>query len=326
MNPLLQVSQLQVSFRTDHGIVTPIRNVTFHVDRCAIVGIIGESGSGKTVTAHAIPQLLARDADIKGSILFDGEELLTKGQREIEGLRGKRIAVIFQDPMTSLNPTMRIGKQIAESVRKHRQLSQEAASKEALELLHLVKMPQAEAIMSAFPYQLSGGMLQRVVIAIALAGNPSLLIADEPTTALDSVTQGQILSLLKEIQKAREMSILFISHDLGVVSEICDKVVVMYGGTVVEEAEVKRILQHPEHPYTEALLKAVPRTDGNRKLSLIPIEGQPPHPMELGARCPFVSRCPHAMRICELHQPPSYVLEMEHRAACWRHHPIGDKL
>lgn len=324
---LLQINNLRIQFQTHSRKTIPVQDISFYVDAGTTVGIVGESGSGKTVTAHAILQLLPQDTAqiIRGNILFNGEDLVLKSPHAMEAIRGSQISMIFQDPMTSLNPTMRIGQQISESVRKHQKVSKAEAQSKALEMLQLVGITPPEEWVNAFPYQLSGGMRQRVMIAIALACEPLLLIADEPTTALDVTTQAQILSLLNEIQKKRQMSIILITHDLGIVAGLCDRIVIMYAGMVVEEGDVNSIFYNPQHPYTEALLKAVPRFGTPKNVALTPIEGNPPNCTYLTDLCPFLERCPHAMRICGMSRPPYYIMDKEQRAACWRHHIVGEQ-
>ncbi len=317
--PLLEVKNLCVSFKTYLGVVRAVRNVSFSVEKGETVGIVGESGCGKSATAHAIMGLIPSPPGIlgPGEILLNGADLLKKTKKERQKICGKEIGMIFQDPMTSLNPTMRIGVQIMEGIFKHQKLSKEVVKKQAIELLELVGIPEAEKRMSQYPHEFSGGMRQRVIIAIALACNPKLLIADEPTTALDVTIQAQILDLMKDIQKKMGTSIILITHDLGIVAGMCDRVLVMYGGQIMESGSVEQIFKRPRHPYTHGLLRSVPRLDLNRSEELVPIYGTPPNLLNPPAGCPFCSRCPYAMKICEKEYPPLEVLEPDHNVACW---------
>lgn len=317
--PLLNVQNLCVSFQTHAGKVEAVRDVSFTVESRETVAIVGESGCGKSVTAQSILQLIPSPPGKieKGSICFDGEELLTKSKREMEHIRGNKIGMIFQDPMTSLNPTMPIGKQIMEGVKKHQLLSTKQAKERVFELLHLVGIPDPQKRFYNYPFEFSGGMRQRVVIAIALACNPKLLIADEPTTALDVTIQAQILDLMKKIQVQTGTSIILITHDLGIVAGMCDRVLVMYGGKIVETSDVESLYRNPLHPYTQGLLRSIPRLDLNRDEELIPIEGTPPSLLNPPKGCPFCARCPKAMRIC-LNNPPLITEPQPGKeVACW---------
>ncbi|WP_342513610.1 ABC transporter ATP-binding protein [Sporosarcina sp. FSL K6-1522] len=315
---LLSVQQLVVSFLTDGAEVQAVRNVEFDLREKETLAIVGESGSGKSVTAQAIMKLIPQPPGrIKeGTILYKGEDLLEKTEKQLNTIRGKEISMIFQDPMSSLNPTLKIGRQIAESIMKHEQVSKEEAYNRAKELLHLVGIPNPEKRIQQYPHEFSGGMRQRVMIAIALACNPKILIADEPTTALDVTIQAQIMSLLKDLQEKLNMAIIIITHDLGIVANMAHRVAVMYGGKVVEAGTVDEIFYQPKHPYTWGLLSSVPRLDreGER---LIAIEGTPQNMANPPKGCPFAPRCPYVMRIC-VHEHPEVVATTETlKTACW---------
>lgn len=318
MEKILQVNNLSVSFHTYGGEVEAVRDVSFELFAGETLAIVGESGSGKSVTAQAILQLIATPPGQykSGEILFAGEDLLQKSQSQMEYIRGKQIGMIFQDPLTSLNPTMRIGRQIAEGLFKHERLSGRAARKRTLELLRLVGIPNPKQRMKQYPHEFSGGMRQRVMIAIALSCNPKIVIADEPTTALDVTIQAQILDLLKKIQRETGTAIILITHDLGVVANSADRVLVMYGGKVAEKASVDTIFYRPEHPYTWGLLASMPRLhDVAEELQSIP--GSPPDLKEPPGGCPFVARCPYAMKVCHTHMPAYTKLIGTHETACW---------
>jgi oligopeptide transport system ATP-binding protein len=317
--PLLEVKNLSVVFRTYLGKVHAVRNVSFAVDKGETVGIVGESGCGKSVTAQAILGLLPQPAGSveQGEIFFEGSNLLKKSKKEMQQVRGKEIGMIFQDPMTSLNPTMRIGYQIMESLIKHQKLTSSQARARAIELCKIVGISDPEKRINQYPHEFSGGMRQRAMIAIALSCNPKLLIADEPTTALDVTIQAQILELMKEIQKNMGTSIMIITHDLGVVAGMCNRVIVMYGGQIMESAPVEQIYTHPRHPYTQGLLRSVPRLDMQKEKELIPIYGTPPSLLNPPKGCPFCARCEFAMRICKHHCPALESIEDRHQAACW---------
>ena len=302
---LLEVENLHVSFKTYAGEVKAVRGVNFDIYKGECIGIVGESGCGKSVTSQSIMQLLkSPPAEYKqGAIRFEGEDLLKKSDKEMEKVRGNTISMIFQDPMTSLNPTQKIGKQIVEVLTEHKGLHKKEALEEAEKMLELVAVSEPHKRIHQYPHEFSGGMRQRAMIAIALACNPKLLIADEPTTALDVTIQAQILELLQDIQKKLDMSIMLITHDLGVVAKMCDRVVVMYAGQVVEQGPVSQIFSHPTHPYTRGLLKAVPRMDMDRSESLQTIVGTPPDLFAPPKGCSFYARCTEAMKICKEHAP-----------------------
>ena len=306
-NPLLEVRDLVVSFRTDRGFVRAVDQVSFQIPMRSIVALVGESGCGKSVTSLSILRLIASPPGTieQGQILFEGRDLLPLREREMCQIRGDQIAMIFQEPSTSLNPVYTIGDQIIEAIRLHRTMSRSAARLRAIELLKLVGIASPEQRVFAYPHELSGGMRQRAMIAMALSCDPKLLIADEPTTALDVTVQAQVLHLLKDIQKRTHMSILLITHDLGVVAEFAESLVVMYAGQVVEQGAVAELFQQPKHPYTRGLLQAIPAWGAHHKpLSRLPtIEGVVPELHKLPTGCRFHPRCPDAIDICVQHEP-----------------------
>jgi oligopeptide transport system ATP-binding protein len=322
---ILQVKDLEVSFHTYAGEVQAVRDITFDLRRGETLAIVGESGSGKSVTAKSIMRLLPEaNSMVKGGeILFEGGDLLKLSDQQMQGVRGTKIAMVFQDPMTSLDPTMRVGRQIAESLKKHLGMSGERARERAIELLKMVGIPSAEARVKQYPHQFSGGMRQRVVIAIALACDPQILIADEPSTALDVTIQAQILELLRDLQERLGMSVILITHDLGVVAQTAHRVAVMYGGKIVETGTVREIFYNPQMPYTWGLLSSIPLPTADRSQDLIPIPGSPPDMLDPPKGCPFTPRCPYAMRICAEDMPDYTTFSVEHKAACWLHHPMA---
>jgi oligopeptide transport system ATP-binding protein len=300
--PLLEVRNLRTVFRTEDGPVTAVNGLSFSLEPGETLGIVGESGSGKSVTALSVMRLLPRTATMSAdAITFDGANLLTKSEAEMRRIRGHRIAMIFQDPMTSLNPVLTIGEQIAEAVRLHLGLNRSEARRKAVEMLEKVRMPAASSRLDDYPHQFSGGMRQRVMIAMALSCNPELLIADEPTTALDVTIQAQILELMSEIQQETGTAIVLITHDLGVVAGICRNVLVMYAGNLVEYGTAAQIFEQPRMPYTQGLLASLPRLDKSERKRLVPIKGQPPNLLNLPAGCAFAPRCTYTMPIC--HEP-----------------------
>ncbi|MFO7172862.1 MAG: ABC transporter ATP-binding protein [Bacillota bacterium] len=321
--PLLVVRDLHTSFFTYAGEVKAVRGVSFTVGRGEAVAIVGESGCGKSVTTASIMRLIPDPpGKIKsGQILFDGRDLLQLSEKEMERVRGNEIGMIFQDPMTSLNPVLTIGLQLTEAIERHQGLSKAQARERAVEMLRLVGIPQPEKRLSAYPHQFSGGMRQRVMIAMAISCNPKLLIADEPTTALDVTIQAQILDVLKNLKRQLDTAIILITHDLGVVAGLADRVIVMYAGQVVEEAPVRELYANPQHPYTLGLLRSVPRLDRKEKKPLVPIEGQPPDLLAPPKGCAFAPRCPFAMRICLEEDPPLFPVGSEHQSKCWLQHP-----
>ncbi len=317
--PLLEVTGLRVGFETDAGIARAVDGVSFHVEPGEILGIVGESGSGKSVTSLSLLGLVPSPpgrVEAGSSIRFRGEELVGAPERRLRQVRGNEIAMIFQEPMTSLNPVHTIGAQITESLRLHRGLGKREARARAVELLREVGITDPEARAHAYPHQLSGGMRQRVMIAIALSCEPALLIADEPTTALDVTIQAQILELILGLRERRGMAVLLITHDLGVVAEVCDRVVVMYAGQVVEEGPVEAIFRDPRHPYTQGLLGAIPRL-GRPVERLAVIPGTTPNATEWPAGCRFHTRCPHAWELCRTTAPAPVETGPGCRAACW---------
>lgn len=328
MNPLLDVQELAVSFDTYAGEVKAVDQISFQVFPGEAVGIVGESGCGKSVTAHAIMQLVpippGRFAN--GKIFFKGTDLLKKSEPEMEKIRGNEISMIFQDPMTSLNPVLTVGMQIAESLQLHRQLDKAEAFARAGEMLRLVGIPSPEQRVKDYPHQYSGGMRQRAMIAMALACNPKLLIADEPTTALDVTMQAQIIDLMKDLQHKLNTAIILISHDLGVIAGLCSRVIVMYAGKIAEAGTVLDVFHNPQHPYTWGLLKSVPRMDVRQKQKLAIIDGQPPDLLNPPDGCPFHPRCPYAMRICMEQYPAITQLSQEHKVKCWLQHPDAPKV
>lgn len=326
---LLDIKDLKVSFHTYAGEVQAVRGISFHVNPGECMAIVGESGSGKTVSSKAVLGLLAKpQAEVKegSQILFEGKDILKFSEKEWENFRGKEAAMVFQDPMTSLNPTMKVGKQIMESILLHNKISKKEAREQAIELLRKVNIPNPEDRLNQYPYEFSGGMRQRVVIAIALACNPKLMIADEPTTALDVTIQAQIMKLLKEIQEKNNTAIIMITHDLGVVAGMAEYITVMYAGNIVEQGRVEEIFHNPQHPYTAALLKAVPNMENENKEELQIIPGTPPDLIMPPKGCGFASRCKYCMGICK-EMPPEYTqISESHKAACWLHHPMAKKV
>lgn len=314
---VVELKDLQTHFQTEEGTVKAVNHVSFAVREGETVCVVGESGCGKSVTALSIMGLIAESGSVVGGdILYGGKSLLGMKEKELRSLRGNDIAMIFQEPMTSLNPVFTVGEQIVETLRKHELLSKNEAYKKAIELIRKVGIARADEIVHSYPHELSGGMLQRIMIAVALSCNPKLLIADEPTTALDVTIQAQILDLLRQIKEEFKTSILLITHDLGVVAEMADYVVVMYGGKVIEEAPVLEIFQNPKHPYTKGLLKSKP-VMGKRIDKLYSIPGQVPNLVGLGEFCYFSGRCEHCMEICKEEAPNLNVHDENHKVACW---------
>lgn len=320
MSHLLEVRNLQTQFKTRAGLVRAVDGVSFNLDCGELMGLVGESGCGKSITALSIMRLIAAPGKIVGGeILFDGDDLLQRSEREMRQMRGNDLAMIFQDPMTSLNPVFTVGEQIAEALRLHRKLSRREARQAAIESMAEVSIPDPSRRVDDYPHQLSGGMRQRVMIAMALACNPRLLIADEPTTALDVTIQAQILELLNELRKQRDLAVLLITHDLGVVAEVADRVAVMYTGRIVEEAPVNELFDRPRHPYTEGLLRSVPKLTAEhviKKERLETIEGTVPRPTDLPPGCHFAPRCPHRMPRCTVDAIPLYSLENDVTVRC----------
>ncbi|MFJ5963784.1 ABC transporter ATP-binding protein [Bacillus sp. NPDC093026] len=327
---ILEVKDLAISFKTYGGEVQAIRGVNFHLNKGETLAIVGESGSGKSVTSQAIMRLIPMPPGYfkRGEILFDGQDIVKKSEKQMQSIRGKEISMIFQDPMTSLNPTMKIGKQITEVLFKHEQISKEAAEKRAIELLELVGISMPEKRIKQYPHEFSGGMRQRVVIAMALAANPKLLIADEPTTALDVTIQAQILELMKEIQQKIETSIIFITHDLGVVANVADRVAVMYAGQIVEMGTVDEIFYNPKHPYTWGLLASMPSldADGGEEGKLTAIPGTPPDLTNPPKGDAFAPRSDYAMKIDFEQEPPMFKVSDTHYVKSWLLHPNAPKV
>ncbi|MDC7240094.1 MAG: ABC transporter ATP-binding protein [Spirochaetales bacterium] len=318
---LLEVNNVKTSFFTHHGEIQAVRGASFNLKKGGVLGIVGESGSGKSVTALSIMGLIEEPGKIKeGEILFEGKDLAKLSQKQLSDIRGNDIAMIFQDPMTSLNPVYTIKNQMVEVIRRHQKVSRKEALDRAVEMLRLVGIPQPEKRINSFPHEFSGGMRQRVMIATALSCNPRLLIADEPTTALDVTIQAQILDLMNDLKDKINASIIMITHDLGVIAEICDHIVVMYGGTIMEQGTEEDIFYNPQNPYTVGLHKSVPKLTEGEKERLVPIEGSPPDLLHPPAGCPFSGRCPHTMEICLTERPPVFKLSESHSSTCWLLH------
>ena len=314
---LLSVKDLHTSFTTDHGEVQAVNGVSFNLDAGKVLGIVGESGSGKSVTAYSIMQILADNGRItSGEILYKGEDISRWGESKMQDFRGKCCSIIFQDPMTSLNPVFTIGSQIAEAVLLHTKSSKHKAMEKALEMLKLVGINEPEKRLKQYPYELSGGMRQRVMIAMALACEPDILIADEPTTALDVTIQAQILELMQSLQKKLGMAIIMVTHDLGVIAEMCDEIVVMYGGRFCERGTADEIFYNPRHEYTRGLLRSIPNIT-NMKERLVPISGTPINMLNMPKGCAFCARCDKAMKICLEQVPEERIINESHRASCW---------
>lgn len=314
---ILEVKQLSTIFHTDEGDIPAVNGVSFVLKAGETLGIVGESGSGKSVTSLSVMGLVPKlNGEVKGSILFQGTELTKLSEKKMRTLRGNEIAMIFQEPMTSLNPVYTIGNQLVEAISLHMSLSKREAKKRAIDMLQRVGIPRAKEIMNEYPHQLSGGMRQRVMIAMAMSCNPSILIADEPTTALDVTIQAQILDLMRKLKEDFNTSIILITHDLGVVAEMCDRVIVMYAGKVVEEADVRTIFHDPKHPYTKGLIKSTPRlADGKKRLYSIP--GNVPSVKNMPKGCSFAPRCEYAMDICYEHSPELISVGHDHQSSCW---------
>lgn len=322
---ILSIENLRIHFETFAGEVQAIRGVNLKLEKGETLALVGESGSGKSVTAKSVMKLLSNNAVVKeGTIIFKGENILEKNERDMQSIRGKKIAMIFQDPMTSLDPTMKIGKQITEVIIKHEKASKEEADKRAEELLELVGIPNAKERMKQYPHQFSGGQRQRIVIAIALACNPDVLIADEPTTALDVTIQAQILELLKELQQQFQMAIIFITHDLGVVANVADRVAVMYAGKVVEVGTADEVFYNPQHPYTWGLLRSMPTLHTGDTLYAIP--GSPPDLLDPPVGDAFALRSDVALEIDRVKEPPMFEVSPTHFAATWLLDPRAPKV
>jgi oligopeptide transport system ATP-binding protein len=317
-DPLLQVRGLTTRFRSERGVVTAVDNVSFEINPGETVAVVGESGSGKSVTALSILRLIPSPPGeiVSGEILFEGRDLVQFSDREIRAIRGDRIAMIFQEPMSSLNPTLTVGMQVAEPVNLHRNKPWREALSDARDLLELVRIPDAASRLNAYPHQFSGGMRQRAMIAMALACKPRLIIADEPTTALDVTVQAQILDLLKALTRETGAALMLITHDLGVVARYADRVLVMYGGRVVEQAPARQLYANPRHPYTQGLLASIPRLDADTSVPLVPIQGSPPDLAALPAGCAFAPRCQYATAACSAQRPVLRNVTADHSHAC----------
>ncbi|MGN7468575.1 ABC transporter ATP-binding protein [Brevibacillus sp. SAFN-007a] len=317
-HPVLQIENLQTHFFTDRGQIPAVDGVTITVNKGEVVGIVGESGCGKSVTSLSVMRLVPNPPGkiVGGKIKFKGEDLVTADEKRMRSIRGNEIAMIFQEPMTSLNPVFTIGNQIGEAVRLHTKASKKESRARAIEMLKKVGIPRAEAIVDEYPHQLSGGMRQRVMIAMAMACNPELLIADEPTTALDVTIQAQILDLMRQLNEKAQTAILLITHDLGVVAEMCHRVVVMYAGNVIEEGDVRTILKKPKHPYTKGLLQSLPKLEESRE-RLYSIPGNVPIPGSLTVGCRFAPRCEQATDLCRSEMPQLKAVGDNHLSRCW---------
>ena len=315
--PLLQVKNLCTSFNVDAGEVRAVNGISFNLDKGKVLGIVGESGSGKSVTAYSIMRILVEPGKIVGGeILFNGVDIVKYSKKQMREFRGKRVSIIFQDPMTSLNPTFTIGNQLREAILLHTDRNRAEANARALEMLQLVGVNEPEKRLKQYPHELSGGMRQRVMIAMALACEPDILIADEPTTALDVTIQAQILELMKDLQKKMGMAIIMITHDLGVIADMCDEIIVMYAGRVCERGTVDEIFYNPRHEYTKGLLRSIPTLNGGHD-KLIPIAGSPVDLTNLPKGCAFASRCDRCMKICLTEQPEEVRVNDSHIASCW---------
>ncbi len=315
--PLLQVKNLYTSFYTDAGEVMAVNGISYNLDRGKVLGIVGESGSGKSVSAYSVMRILTDTGKVKsGEVLFNGENILKYTPQQMQSFRGSRISMIFQDPMTCLNPVFTVGSQLREAIRIHTDRTKEQISARALEMLQLVGVNEPEKRLKQYPHELSGGMRQRVMIAMALACEPDILIADEPTTALDVTIQAQILELMQSLQKKMGMAIIMITHDLGVIADMCDEIIVMYAGKVCERGTADEIFYNPRHEYTKGLIRSIPRISEKHE-KLIPIAGTPVDLLNLPKGCAFASRCDHAMKICLEQQPEEIWVNDFHIAACW---------
>ena len=326
---ILEVKNLRVSFNTYAGEVRAVRGVDFELKPGETLAFVGESGCGKTVTAKAIMRLLKESvAEIKegSSILYNDEDVLKMNKKRLHAYRGNEVSMIFQDPMSSLNPTMSCGKQVMESLMIHRNMNKEEARKEALKMFEMVRIPDAQKRLKSYPHQLSGGMRQRVMIAIALACNPSILIADEPTTALDVTIQAQIMDLLNDLKKELNTAIILVTHDLGVVANFADRIQVMYAGQVIERGTAKEIFYDSKHPYTWALLSSVPKLAKTNKQELYALKGTPPDLILPLNHCPFADRCQYCMKICREQMPKETNLSDKHKVSCWLMHPSAPKI
>ncbi|MGL5616745.1 MAG: ABC transporter ATP-binding protein [Sarcina sp.] len=326
MENLLEVKNLETSFHTHVGEVKSVRGVSFELNKGEAIGVVGESGCGKSVTMMSVMRLLSGNGEIKnGEVLFEGQDLAKLSEREMEKIRGNEIAMIFQDPMTSLNPVLKIGDQLTEHLIKHKKVSKKQAIEKAVDMLELVGISSPEKRVKQYPHEFSGGMRQRVMIAMSLMCDPKLIIADEPTTALDVTIQAQILDIMKDLKEKLNTSIILITHDLGVVADLCTRINVMYGGKIIEKGSVDDIFYNSKHPYTWGLLKSVPNPKSEIKEKLKPIEGQPPDLLKPPVGCPFTDRCDYAMKVCKEKMPPYFGVE-KHKTACWLCHENAPKI
>ncbi|WP_370829989.1 ABC transporter ATP-binding protein [Clostridium sp.] len=327
MSKLLEIKNLKTSFKTHIGDVQSVRGVSFHLDKGEALGVVGESGCGKSVTMMTIMRLLGGNAKIEAeNITFDDKDITKPTEKLMQTIRGNDMSMIFQDPMTSLNPLFTVGDQLTEHLIKHKKISKKEAKEKAIKMLDMVGIPSPEKRLKQYPHEFSGGMRQRVMIAMSLICEPKLIIADEPTTALDVTIQAQILDLMKDLKEKLDTSIILITHDLGVVADLCSRINVMYGGLIVEEGTTEDIFYRGKHPYTWGLLRSVPNPKSELKEKLIPIEGQPPDLLKPPVGCPFTARCDYAMKICKEKQPPLFEISEGHRAACWLCHKNAPKV
>lgn len=328
---LLEVKNLSTEFKTDQGRVQAVRDVSFSLNQGEVLGIVGESGSGKSQTMYSIIGLLAENGVVTaGDVTFDGVDISRKNyktkkayEEAMRKLRGNTMAMIFQDPMTFLNPVLTIETQLTEPILNHNDISKEEARERAIELMKKVGIPSPEKRIKQYPFQFSGGMRQRIIIAMALACNPKVIIADEPTTALDVTIQAQVLDLIANLKKEIDSSIIMITHDLGVVASICDRIAIMYGGKIVEIGTAEEIFYEPKHPYTKGLLSCVANPEDKEKKELHPIPGSPPDLLNIGDWCPFVDRCENAMKVCKLKMPAEEQYSDTHTCSCWLSHPLA---
>lgn len=327
MSKLLEVKDLKTSFKTHIGDVQSVRGVSFHLEKGEALGVVGESGCGKSVTMMTIMRLLGENAKINvEKIIFDYKDITKPTEKLMQTIRGNNMSMIFQDPMTSLNPLFTVGDQLTEHLIKHKKISKKEANEKAIKMLDMVGIPSPEKRLKQYPHEFSGGMRQRVMIAMSLICEPKLIIADEPTTALDVTIQAQILDLMKDLKSKLDTSIILITHDLGVVADLCSRINVMYGGLIVEEGTTEDIFYRGRHPYTWGLLRSVPNPKSELKEKLVPIEGQPPDLLKPPIGCPFTARCDYAMKICKEKQPPLFEISNGHRAACWLCHKNAPKV
>ncbi|MBU3189876.1 ABC transporter ATP-binding protein [Clostridium bowmanii] len=329
MEKILEVNNLRVSFHTYAGEVQAVRGISFYLKKGETLAVVGESGCGKTVTSKSLMRLIPEPpGEIKkgSKILFDGRDVSLMSEKELRELRGSDISMIFQDPMTSLNPTMTIGKQIAESLIIHRGMSKTEAMNEAIKMLDLVNIPDADKRAHQYPHEFSGGMRQRAMIAIALACNPKILIADEPTTALDVTIQAQIMDLIADLQEKLGTAVILVTHDLGIVADVADRIQVMYAGQIIEHGTVDEIFKNPQHPYTWALLQSVPRLDTKNKGKLYSLQGTPPDLLKPPVGCSFAARCEYCMQICREEMPEVTTLSENHEVCCWLKHSMAPNI